>query len=171
MQNKHHPNATSVKTSPWEKGKWIFQPFHLDPGLSLGLSTTTCSILRPSLPNGGHCHAALGEGVNEQLVWETESISTPSKGSLSPNHSPTESECKSGEIGVSPNMLLQSWTRHRHPCSEWPVGMGIVKILMVLLLLPIQYINNILIGTFCLYIYIYIYKQNGCVNGENSLHI
>ncbi len=38
------------------------------------------------------------------------------------------------------------------------VGMGIVKVLMVLLLLPIRYFNSILIGTFCfMYIYIYLY--------------
>lgn len=117
MQNKCHPSPKKKATGLFSQPTAL--PFHLDPGLSLGLSTTTCSILRP-LPNGGHCRAALGEGVNEQQVWETESISTPSKGSLSPNHSPTESECRSGEIGVSPNMLLQSRTRHRHSCSEWP---------------------------------------------------
>ncbi len=38
------------------------------------------------------------------------------------------------------------------------LGMGIVKVLTVLLLLSIRYFNGILIGTFCyLYIYIHIY--------------
>lgn len=92
------------KASGFESLRWSQPPtlpFHLDPGLSLGLSTTTCSILCLSLPKGGHSRAALGEGVNEQQVWETESISTPSKGSLSPNHSPTESRVQvRGDRGV-----------------------------------------------------------------------
>ncbi len=36
------------------------------------------------------------------------------------------------------------------------VGMGIVKVLTVLLLLSIRYFNGILIGTFC-YLYTYMY--------------
>ncbi len=40
--------------------------------------------------------------------------------------------------------------------EEVGLGMGIVKVLTVLLLLSIRYFNSILIGTFC-YLYIYIH--------------
>lgn len=97
IQHKRYSNPTPAKkkkTRQPEKIMGIFSwnqghklPFHPDPGLSFGFSTQPpARFLRPLLPKGGHCRAALGEGVNERHVWETDSISTPSKGSLSPNH-------------------------------------------------------------------------------------
>lgn len=101
-QNPSRPERKATGFESLRRSQPPTLSFHLDPGLSLGLSTTTCSILCLSLPKGRHSRTALGEGVNEQQVWETESISTPSKGSLSPNHGPTESECRSREIEVFP---------------------------------------------------------------------